>query len=138
MRRLDVGDTMGFRGPYGNKFPLDTIMKGKNIVFIAGGIALAPVRCVIENVLDLRDQFKDVTIITGARSVADLVYKYKLEEWEKREDVKLVACVDPGGETPDWKGEIGFVTLDGRSGTLQATLVALTDERGRTGGLVAI
>lgn len=109
LRRLDVGDTMGFRGPYGNKFPLDTVMKGKNIVFIAGGIALAPVRCVIENVLDLRDQFKDVTIITGARSVADLVYKYKLEEWEKRDDVKLVACVDPGGETPDWKGEIGFV-----------------------------
>ena len=109
LRRLDVGDTMGFRGPYGNKFPLDTVMKGKNIVFIAGGIALAPVRCVIENVLDLRDQFKDVTIITGARSVADLVYKYKLEEWEKRDDVKLVACVDPGGETPDWKGAIGFV-----------------------------
>ena len=109
LRRLDVGDTMGFRGPYGNKFPLDTIMKGKSIVFIAGGIALAPVRCVIENVLDLRSDYKDVTIITGARSVADLVYKYKLEEWEKRDDVRLVACVDPGGETPDWKGEIGFV-----------------------------
>jgi sulfhydrogenase subunit gamma (sulfur reductase) len=109
LRRLDVGDTIGFRGPYGNKFPLDTIMKGKSIVFIAGGIALAPVRCVIENVLDLRSEFKDVTVICGARSVADLVYKYKLEEWSKRDDMRLVACVDPGGETPDWKGEIGFV-----------------------------
>jgi sulfhydrogenase subunit gamma (sulfur reductase) len=108
MRRLNVGDTMGFRGPYGNHFPLDA-MKGENIVFIAGGIGLAPVRCVIWNTLDLRDQFKDVTIIYGARSVADLVYKRELEEWASRPDVKLYQCVDPGGETADWKGEVCFV-----------------------------
>jgi len=108
MRRLNVGDTMGFRGPYGNHFPLDE-MKGKNIVFIAGGIGLAPVRCVIWNTLDLRDQFQDVTIIYGARSVADLVYKRELEEWSRRSDVRLHQCVDPGGETPDWKGEVCFV-----------------------------
>jgi len=108
MRRLNVGDTMGFRGPYGNHFPLDE-MKGKDIVFIAGGIGLAPVRCVIWNVLDLRNQFKEVTIIYGARSVADLVYKRELEEWAARCDVKLYQCVDPGGETPDWKWEVCFV-----------------------------
>jgi sulfhydrogenase subunit gamma (sulfur reductase) len=108
MRRLNVGDTMGFRGPYGNHFPMDE-MKGKNIVFIAGGIGLAPVRCVIWNTLDLRDQFKDVTIIYGARSVADLVYKRELEDWAKRSDVKLYQCVDPGGQTSDWKGEVCFV-----------------------------
>jgi sulfhydrogenase subunit gamma (sulfur reductase) len=108
MRRLNVGDTMGFRGPYGNHFPLDE-MKGKNVVFIAGGIGLAPVRCVIWNTLDLRDQFKEVTIIYGARSVADLVYKRELEEWAGRADVRLHQCVDPGGETPDWKGEVCFV-----------------------------
>jgi len=108
MRRLNVGDTMGFRGPYGNHFPLDK-MKGKNIVFIAGGIGLAPVRCVIWNTLDLRDQFKDVTIIYGARSVGDLVYKRELEEWAGRSDIRLYQCVDPGGETQDWKGDICFV-----------------------------
>ncbi len=108
MRQLDVGDTMGFRGPYGNSFPLEK-MAGKDLVFIAGGIGLAPVRCVIWNVLDLRDQFKDVTIVYGARSVADLVYKRELEEWGKRADVKLWQAVDPGGQTPDWKGEVGFV-----------------------------
>ena len=84
-------------------------MKGKNVVFIAGGIGLAPVRCVIWNVLDLRDQFKDVTIIYGARSVSDLVYKSELEEWANRSDIRLYQCVDPGGETPDWKGEVCFV-----------------------------
>lgn len=108
MRDLNVGDTMGFRGPYGNSFPLEK-MYGKSLVFIAGGIGLAPVRCVIWNALDLRDKFKDVTIIYGARSVGDLVYKRELEEWSKRADVKLWQTVDPGGETKDWKGQIGFV-----------------------------
>jgi NAD(P)H-flavin reductase len=108
MRRLNVGDTMGFRGPYGNHFPLDQ-MRGKNLLFIAGGIGLAPVRCVIWNALDLRDQFQDVTIIYGARSVADLVYQRELEDWARRSDVRLYQCVDPGGETPDWKGAVCFV-----------------------------
>jgi NAD(P)H-flavin reductase len=108
LTQLNVGDTMGFRGPYGNAFPLDQ-WKGKSLVFIAGGIGLAPVRCVIWNALDLRKEFKDVTIIYGARSVGDLVYKRELEEWSKRPDVKLWQTVDPGGETKDWKGEIGFV-----------------------------
>ena len=108
MTKLNVGDTMGLRGPYGNSFPLEQ-MKGKNIVFIAGGIGLAPVRCIIWNVLDLRDQFKDITIICGARTVADLVYKNELEDWKSMSGIKTIVTVDPGGETPDWKGEIGFV-----------------------------
>jgi NAD(P)H-flavin reductase len=108
MRRLGVGDTLGFRGPYGNTFPLEA-MKGHSLVFVAGGIALPPVRCVIWNVLDLRDQFEDVTIVYGARTVGDLVYKRELAEWAKRPDVKLWQAVDPGGETPDWKGEVGLI-----------------------------
>jgi NAD(P)H-flavin reductase len=108
MRRLGVGDVVGFRGPYGNTFPLDA-MKGHSVVFVAGGIALPPVRCVIWNVLDLRDQFEDVTIVYGARTVADLVYKRELAEWASRPDVKLWQTVDPGGETPDWKGEVGLI-----------------------------
>ncbi len=108
LRRLNVGDTIGFRGPYGNWFPVEE-MKGKNIVFIAGGIGLAPVRSVILNVLDRRKEFKDITIIYGARSVGDLVYKRELREWQGMSDVRTVVTVDPGGETPDWKGEIGFV-----------------------------
>ena len=108
MRDLGVGDVMGFRGPYGNRFPIDQWF-GKSVIFIAGGIALPPVRSVIWNVLDLRDKFKDVTIVYGARTVADLVYKHELEEWANRKDVKLVTTVDPGGETPDWKGQVGFV-----------------------------
>src|SRR3989338_2518382 len=105
---LSIGDTMGFRGPYGNWFPMDE-WKGKDIVFIAGGIGLPPVRSVIWNVLDRREDFGKVTIVYGARTVADLVYKNELEHWESRNDVRLVTTVDPGGETPEWKGKVGFV-----------------------------
>jgi NAD(P)H-flavin reductase len=109
LREANVGDTLGFRGPYGNHFPVDEWV-GKNILFVAGGIGLAPVRCVIWNVLDRRDEFGDVTIVYGARSVGDLCYKRELEEWAARGDVKLVTTVDPGGETPDWTGKVGYVT----------------------------
>ncbi|MBN2521537.1 MAG: FAD/NAD(P)-binding protein [Bacteroidales bacterium] len=102
------GDIIGFRGPYGNHFPINE-WKGKNLLFIAGGIALPPMRSVIWNCLDLRDDYKDVTIIYGARTVSDLVYKHELKEWDERKDVKLITTVDPGGETTDWKGEVGFV-----------------------------
>ncbi|MGW8320424.1 MAG: FAD/NAD(P)-binding protein [Thermodesulfobacteriota bacterium] len=104
----EVGDVIGFRGPYGNRFPIEDFY-GKNMVFVAGGIALPPVRSVIWNVLDLRDKFEQVTIVYGARSVADLVYKHELAQWEEMDDVNLVQTVDPGGETPDWRGQIGFV-----------------------------
>ena len=108
LREVNRGDTIGFRGPYGNWFPVDD-WKGKDVVFVAGGIGLAPVRCVIWNVLDRRDEFGKVTIVYGARSVGDLVYKRELEEWAARDDLTLVQTVDPGGETPEWNGEVGFV-----------------------------
>ena len=109
LREVNIGDTVGFRGPYGNWFPVDD-WKGNDIVFVAGGIGLAPVRCVIWNVLDRRDEFGDVTIVYGARSVEDLVYKRELQEWASRPDVRMVATVDPGGQTAEWTGEVGYVT----------------------------
>ena len=108
LARQEEGSIVGFRGPYGNIFPLED-WQGKNILFVAGGIALPPLRSVIWNVLDLRARFNDVTVLYGARSVADLVYKRELDEWGKRTDMTLVTTVDPGGETPEWKGKIGFV-----------------------------
>jgi sulfhydrogenase subunit gamma (sulfur reductase) len=110
LANLEPGDTVGFRGPYGNTFPIEQ-WEGKNLLYIAGGIALPPMRCVIWNTIDLRDKYKDITIVYGARSVSDLVYKHELKEWEERADIKLITTVDPGGQTPDWKGEIGFVPM---------------------------
>lgn len=110
LRLLDVGSVIGFRGPYGVGFPLEN-WEGKNLLFIAGGIGLPPLRTVIWTILDpqYRQKYGDVTIVYGARSVSDLVYKPELKQWEERDDVKLIKTVDPGGETPDWDGKIGFV-----------------------------
>lgn len=108
LQGLNEGDTVGFRGPYGNFFPIED-WKEKNILFIAGGIALPPLRAVIWNVLDRRSDFDKVSIIYGARTVSDLVYKQELYKWDQMDDVELVQTVDPGGEAEDWKGKIGFV-----------------------------
>jgi sulfhydrogenase subunit gamma (sulfur reductase) len=104
----EVGDLVTYRGPYGNRFPIEEFY-GKNLLFIAGGIALPPTRSVIWSCLDQRDKFGRVTIVYGARTVADLVYKHELEEWQNRSDIELVLTVDPGGESADWQHRVGFV-----------------------------
>jgi sulfhydrogenase subunit gamma (sulfur reductase) len=121
----DVGDIVGFRGPYGNVFPLDQ-WRGKNLIFVAGGIALPPLRSVIVNCLDRRAEFSGITVVYGARTPADLVYKRELDEWGNRPDMKLVVTVDPGGQTPDWKGKVGFVpTVVGELAPSFANTVAI-------------
>ena len=98
LSKLEEGDTMGFRGPFGNSFPIEQ-WEGKSLLFVAGGIALPPMRCVIENALDLRDRFKDITIIYGAKSVGDLVYKDKLREYGIQHST--VECEAPGSHCHD-------------------------------------
>lgn len=107
---IDEGDTIGFRGPYGNWYPTDA-WEGKNLVFLGGGIAMPPIRCAIWYALENRDRFGEITIVYGARTVADLVYVEELDKWAASPGVRVIRCVDPGGETPDWKGEIGFVPM---------------------------
>jgi len=107
---MEVGDTIGFRGPYGNHFPLDKF-EGKDLVFIAGGIALPPLRSVIWNVLDLREKFGKITIVYGAKTVADLVFKQELPVWATYPNTTVVQTVDPGGETKDWTGKVGLVPM---------------------------
>ena len=125
LRGLEVGETVGVRGPYGNSFPIEEF-EGKNLVFVAGGIALPPLRTVIWNCLDLRDRFKDITIVYGARTESDLVYKDELKEWEERGDVTLVKTVDPGGNSSSWDGRVGFVpTILGEAAPKAENTVAL-------------
>ena len=108
LHQCNQGDVIGFRGPYGNYFPID-LMEGKNLLFVGGGIGLAPLRSLIWNCLDQRDRFADISIVYGARSVDDLVYKDELNAWQQMKDVQTIYTVDPGGETEKWKGQVGFV-----------------------------
>ncbi|MFC1897424.1 FAD/NAD(P)-binding protein [Chloroflexota bacterium] len=106
LHRLSAGAEIGFRGPYGNSFPLD-LLKGKNLVFVGGGIGLAPLRSLIWNVIDNRDKYENIDIIYGARSPADLCFKYDLDAWGKDKAVNMTTTVDKGDES--WTGREGFV-----------------------------
>ncbi|HEX2999557.1 MAG TPA: FAD/NAD(P)-binding protein [Armatimonadota bacterium] len=108
LSKLSVGDTMGFRGPYGNSFPIEEL-QGKNLVFMGGGIGMAPIRSIFTTCLDQRDQFGKILLLNGARSVADLVYKQEMQEWMARTDITVAKTVDPGGDTPDWDGRVGLL-----------------------------
>lgn len=103
---LDVGDTVGIRGPYGNGFPLDDL-KAKNILFVGGGIGLAPLRPLINYCLDHRADFKAITIVNGARDSKGLVFKDEYAKWEKAKDTALHLTVDCNEE--NWACMVGVV-----------------------------
>ena len=106
LHRLGVGAEIGFRGPYGNSFPLDQL-QDKNLVFVGGGIGLAPLRSLIWNVIDNRDKYGNIDIVYGARSPSDLCFGYDLDAWDKDKAINMVITVDKGDE--DWTGRVGLV-----------------------------
>lgn len=109
LRKLSAGQCLGFRGPYGNRFPVEE-WRGRNLVFVGGGIGTAALRAPLQYVLDTRQDYGDIVVLNGARSVADLVYKDEMKkEWEAVPGVRVVRTVDPGGETPEWDGEVGLL-----------------------------
>ena len=106
--KLSPGDIIGIRGPYGRCFPLEEL-KERNLSFVGGGIGMAPLRSLLQYVIDNRKDFGQITVIYGARTVADLCYKQEFLEWQKVPALSLILTVDPGGEDENWQGEIGFV-----------------------------
>ena len=108
LHSLQVGDEITVRGPYGNHFPVETELKGKNLLFIAGGIGLAPLRSVINYVLDNRENYGTVDILYGSRSADDLVQLKEIQEvWMKAKDVNVYLTIDR--EQEGWDGHVGFV-----------------------------
>ncbi len=108
LHSLRVGDQIAVRGPYGNNFPVDTELLGKNLLFIAGGIGLAPLRSVINYVIDKRDDYKTVDILYGSRSAEDLVQLKEIKErWMNTEGVNVHLTIDR--EQEGWDGHVGFV-----------------------------
>ena len=108
LHSVEVGQEVTIRGPYGNEFPVDTEFAGKDLLFIAGGIALAPLRSVINYVRHYKDRYGKIDIVYGARSKEDLVdYNEIVEEWMHDEGVKVHLTIDR--EQPNWDGHVGFV-----------------------------
>ena len=108
LHSVEVGQEVTIRGPYGNEFPVDTEFAGKDLLFIAGGIALAPLRSVINYVRHYKKNYGKIDIVYGARSKEDLVdYNEIIDEWMHDEGVEVHLTIDR--EQPGWDGHVGFV-----------------------------
>ena len=108
LHAMEEGQMITVRGPYGRHFPVDDELAGKNLVFVAGGIGLAPLRSVINYVRDNRDKYGRVDIIYGSRSKEDLVYYDEIvTEWMNTPDFHVHLTIDR--EQEGWDGHVGFV-----------------------------
>lgn len=108
LHEMEPGRQVTLRGPYGNGFPVDTELKGKDLLIIAGGIGLAPVRSVINYVRANRANYGTLDIVYGSRSKEDLVdYAEIIDEWCKEDGINVHLTIDR--EQEDWDGHVGFV-----------------------------
>lgn len=108
LHQMDVGQQITIRGPYGNGFPVEGDLKGKDLIFIAGGIGLAPLRSVINYVRANRDNYGTVDVVYGARSAEDLVDIDEIQnEWTKTPGVNVHLTIDRAQE--GWDGHVAFV-----------------------------
>lgn len=106
LHNCEAGETITIRGPYGNGFPIEE-WRDKNIVTIGGGIGQAPLRPIVQYILDNREDFGQFDIIYGARSANDLCYKAELLALQERDDLKVHLSIDMA--EPGWQGFVGFV-----------------------------
>lgn len=107
LHEMQCGDIVGIRGPYGRPFPYED-MKGHDILLVAGGLGIAPLRSLINNIHDERSEFGKVTIIYGSRNPSEVMFRDQFEMWRHRPDFDLILTVDTPDDT--WDGEVGLVT----------------------------
>jgi NAD(P)H-flavin reductase len=107
MKAVKRGGALGVRGPFGTGWPLHEAA-GQDVVIVAGGLGLAPLRPVVYHALRHRADYRSVTILVGSRSPADVVYRKEIERWQGRADAATHVTVDHAG--PDWRGPVGVVT----------------------------
>jgi NAD(P)H-flavin reductase len=107
LNRLQQGDTLLVRGPWGKGFPLENL-RGHDLLIIAGGIGLCPTRSLIKYALDRRKEFKRFILFYGARDPQQQLFLADLADWRKSQDVEYHETVDRGD--PTWKGNVGVIT----------------------------
>jgi NAD(P)H-flavin reductase len=123
LARLKPGDALGLRGPYGGGWPVDAAA-GSDVVIVAGGLGLAPLRPTLYRLMAERDRYGRIILLCGARSPADILFRRELEHWRTRLDIEVEVTVDHAGQ--DWRGNVGVVTtLIGRAAFDPAHTVAM-------------
>ncbi len=107
LHKLEAGDEVGIRGPFGKGFPV-RILEGNDLLFVAAGLGLVPLRSLINYVIDNRRDFGKVTILLGCKTPKDMLFGNEVESWNERLDVNTNCTVDKAD--PDWKGNVGLIT----------------------------
>ena len=107
LHAMKTGDKVGIRGPFGMGFPLER-MRGKDVLFAPGGLGVAPLRSLINQVIDERGSFGRVIILYGAKRPSELLFVDEVNGWIERDDVECLVTVDRGDET--WDGHVGVIT----------------------------
>ena len=107
LHKLEAGDEIGIRGPFGKGFPI-RIFEGNDLLIVAGGLGIAPLRSLIKYVFDNRRDFGKVHILLGCKSPKDILFFDEIEQWNKRMDVHYECTVDRA--VPEWQGHVGLIT----------------------------
>ena len=108
MHDCRMGERVGIRGPFGTHFPVDGVLRGRDVVFIAGGLGLAPLRSAIQYVLNHRKDYGRVTVLYGIKSPVERMFLDELDDWSRRPDMTFMETVDRADAT--WKGNVGVIT----------------------------
>jgi NAD(P)H-flavin reductase len=120
---LNPGDVIGLRGPFGTGWPVEAA-KGKDVVIVAGGLGLAPLRPVIYEILGRRDAYRRVFLLVGMRNPEDILYRHEIEQWREHLDIGIEVTVDHADKS--WHGNVGVVpALIPRMGFDPANTVAM-------------
>jgi sulfite reductase subunit B len=109
LHQLNPGDKIGIRGPFGKGFDLEAL-RNKNILIVAGGIGIIPVRSLINYVFANRKDFGEFTILYGCKKPCELLFGNEVAEWDNRDDVQHLRSVDACPEGECWDGEVGLIT----------------------------
>jgi NAD(P)H-flavin reductase len=107
MRLLKKGNMLGVRGPYGSHWPIENA-GGHDVVILAGGIGMAPLRPALYELLANRDRYGKIILLYGIRTPADILFRKELERWRSRFDLEVFITVDRAIGT--WRGNVGVVT----------------------------
>lgn len=107
MHSLAGGETLGIRGPFGNGFDISRF-EGKDVLFVAGGIGLAPLKSLIDYTLDKRSDFGRIIIVYGTKQPSEILFPEEIKKWQTRDDLEFYMTVDRADES--WKGNVGVIT----------------------------
>jgi NAD(P)H-flavin reductase len=110
------GNSVGVRGPFGTSWPVDAA-RGRDVIIMAGGIGLAPLRPAIYRVLHNRSEYGKLIILYGTRRPRDLLFRKELAAWARQPETQVLTTVDSGGL--EWRGHVGVVTTLFRYARLQ-------------------